>query len=321
MLLRAVTVGLFVLGLPCWVAAAESYPAKPVRMIVPWPTGGTADIVTRVVTQKLETIWGQPVVVENKGGASGNIGSELVTRAAPDGYTLMYGAMSTHAMNQWLYSKMTFDPVKDFTPISMLLISTTVLVVPGDSPLRSVADLIAHAKASPGRLNYASVGNGSFSHLAGELLKSRAGIQATHVPYQGGAPAIVDLLAGRTDFLFIAAPPAVPHIRSGKLRLIATADATRSSAFPDAPIVAETIPDFDIGVWSAFFAPPGTPRAIVDKINRDVRQVLQMPEVRQKLQDLGAEIIGSTPEALAARMRQDAEKWGGIIKATGVRID
>ena len=300
---------------------AQEYPNRPVRLVVPWPTGGSADIVMRIVSQRLQELWGQPVVVENRGGAAGNIGAELVARAAPDGYTLLYGAMSTHAMNPWLYPKMSFDLLKDFEPICLMVVGTTVLVVPAALPVNSVQELIALAKAKPGQLNYGSVGIGSFSHLAGELLRSGANIDVTHVAYKGGAEALVDLVAGRLDFLFTVAPSALPYVKSGRLKMIAMADEKRSASFPELPAIAETLPGFDISLWSAVLAPAGTPRPIVDRINRDIRRVLDMPEVRARLVELGSVMVGSTPDEFRSRMQSDAAKWRRVIRDAGVKME
>jgi len=300
---------------------AEEYPNRPVKLVVPWPTGGSADIVMRVVSQRLQELWGQPVVIENRGGAAGNIGAEMVARASPDGYTLLYGAMSTHAMNQWLYPKMTFDPVKDFEPICLMVVGTTVLVVPANSPANSVQDLIALAKTKPGQLNYGSVGIGSFSHLAGELLRSGASIDVTHVAYKGGAEALVDLVAGRLDFLFTVAPSALPYVKSGKLKLIAVADEKRSASFPDVPAIAETIPGFDISLWSAVLAPARTPKPLVDRINRDIRRVLEMPDVKARLVEMGSVMVASSPEDFRVRMQSDAAKWRRVIRDAGVKVE
>ena len=300
---------------------AQEFPNRPVRLVVPWPTGGSADIVMRIVSQRLQELWGQPVVVENRGGAAGNIGAELVARAAPDGYTLLYGAMSTHAMNPWLYTKLSFDPVKDFEPICLMVVGTTVLVVPAGMPVNSVQELISLAKSKPGQLNYGSVGIGSFSHLAGELLRSGANIEVTHVAYKGGAEALVDLVAGRLDFLFTVAPSALPYVKSGKLKLIAMADEKRSASFPDLPAIAETLPGFDISLWSAVLAPAGTPRPIVDRINRDIRRVLEMPEVRARLVELGSVMVASTPDEFRTRMQADAAKWRRVIREAGVKAE
>lgn len=303
------------------VGHAQEYPNRPVRLVVPWPTGGSADIVMRVVSQRLQELWGQPVVIENRGGAAGNIGAEMVARAAPDGYTLLYGAMSTHAMNQWLYPKMTFDPVKDFEPICLMVVGTTVLVVPANSPANSVQELIAIAKAKPGQLNYGSVGIGSFSHLAGELLRSGANIDVTHVSYKGGAEALVDLVASRLDFLFTVAPSALPYLRSGKLKLIAVADEKRSASFPDVPAIAESLPGFDISLWSAVLAPAGTPKPIVERINRDIRRVLEMPDLKSRLVEMGSVMVASSPEDFRLRMQSDAAKWRRVIRDAGVKVD
>ncbi|MGD9944261.1 MAG: Bug family tripartite tricarboxylate transporter substrate binding protein [Burkholderiaceae bacterium] len=302
-------------------AVAQEFPTKPVRLVVPWPTGGSADIVTRIIGQKLQEVWKQPVIIDNRGGASGNIGGEFVARSAPDGYTLMYGAMSSHAMNQWLFPKMTFDPVKDFTPITIMANNTTVLLVPASSPVNSVSDLIARAKANPGKLNYASIGNGSFSHLAGILFLRSASLDAVHVPYKGGNPALIDLAAGQVDFLFIGSASATSYVKEGRLKLLATAGAKRSSGFPNVPTVAETVPNFELSVWNGILGPAGMPKPLVDRINRDIRRVLEMPDVRSRLTDLGAEVVGSSPEEFGAQMRADAATWQKIIRDAGIKLE
>jgi len=308
-------------ALCCAPASAQEFPAKPVRIVVPWPTGGSADIVTRLVAQKLSEIWGQPVNVDNRGGASGNLGADIVARSAPDGYTLMYGAMSTHAMNQWLYPKMSFDPVKDFDPVCLMLIGTTVLVAPTSFPANSVGELIALARSKPGRLTYASVGNGSFSHLAAEMLRLGTGIEVVHVPYKGGNPALVDLVGERVDFLFIGAPPTIPYLKAGRLKNLAVADAKRAATLPDVPTVGETVSGYDISVWAGILAPAGMPRPLLEKINRDVRRAIEDPDTRAKLVELGSVMVGSTPDEFRARMVADAEKWGRIIRQANVKLD
>lgn len=302
-------------------AHAQPYPAKPVRLIVPWAPGGTTDILGRILGQKMSEKWGQPVLIENRGGAAGNIGTEAVVRSAPDGYTLLLGTMSTHAMNQFLYSSMSFDPVKDLAPISLVANVATVLVVHPSLPVNNVNELVALAKSKPGKLNFASGGVASFNQLCAELLKMTAKIDIVHVPYKGGGPAVADLVGGKVDMLFTGAPVTMSHIKAGRLKLLAVTDSRRSPALPDTPTVAESLPGVEFNNWYGVMAPAGTPRPVVDFLNAEVLRVLALPEVREKFSGLGADPMPSTPERFAAVMAADAEKWGRVIKQAGVRAD
>jgi tripartite-type tricarboxylate transporter receptor subunit TctC len=297
------------------------YPAKPVRLVVPWAAGGTTDILGRLIGQKLAEKWGQPVLVENRGGAAGNIGTEAVVRSPADGYTLVLGTMSTHAMNQFLYSGMSFDPVKDLAPISLVANVATVLVVHPSLPVNSVNDLVALARSRPGRLNFASGGVASFNQLCAELLKMTAKIDIVHVPYKGGGPAVADLVGGKVDLLFTGAPVTMAHIKAGRLKLLAVTDSRRSAALPDTPTMAESLPGFEFNNWYGIMAPVGTPRAIVELLNAEVHRALALPEIREKFSGLGADPTPSTPERFAAVMAADAEKWGRVIRQAGVRAD
>ena len=300
---------------------AQAYPAKPVRLIVPWAPGGTTDILGRILGQKMSEKWGQPVLVENRGGAAGNIGTEAVVRSAPDGYTLLLGTMSTHAMNQFLYSSMTFDPVKDLAPVSLVANVATVLVVHPSLPVNNVNELVALARSKPGKLNFASGGVASFNQLCAELLKMTAKIDIVHVPYKGGGPAVADLVGGKVDMLFTGAPVTMPHIKAGRLKLLGVTDSRRSAALPDTPTVAESLPGVEFNNWYGVFAPAGTPRPIVDFLNAEVLRILALPDVKERFSGLGAEPTPSTPERFAAVMAADAEKWGRVIKQAGVRAD
>ncbi len=302
-------------------AHAQAYPSKPVRLIVPWAPGGTTDILGRILGQKMGEKWGQPVLVENRGGAAGNIGTEAVVRSAPDGYTLLLGTMSTHAMNQFLYSSMTFDPVKDLAPVSLVANVATVLVVHPSLPVNNVNELVALARSKPGKLNFASGGVASFNQLCAELLKMTAKIDIVHVPYKGGGPAVADLVGGKVDMLFTGAPVTMPHIKAGRLKLLAVTDSRRSAALPDTPTVAESLPGVEFNNWYGVFAPAGTPRPIVDFLNAEVLRILALPDVKERFSGLGAEPTPSTPEWFAAVMAADAEKWGRVIKQAGVRAD
>jgi len=301
--------------------AAQAYPAKPVRMIVPWAPGGTTDILGRVIAQKMGEKWGQPVLVENRGGAAGNIGTEAAARSPADGYTLVLGTMSSHAMNQFLYEKMSFDPVADLAPISLVANVATVLVVNPSLPVNNVNELIALARAKPGQLNFASGGIASFNQLCAELLKMSTRIDIVHVPYKGGGPAVADLVGGKVDMLFTGAPVTMSHIKSGRLKVLAVTDSQRSAALPDTPTMAESVPGYEFNNWYGIMAPAGTPRPLIDLLNAEVHRILALPDVRERFSGLGADPMPSTPEKFGAVMKADAEKWGRIIKQAGVRAE
>jgi tripartite-type tricarboxylate transporter receptor subunit TctC len=261
------------------------------------------------------------VVVENRGGAAGNIGSEAAARSSADGYTLLLGTMSSHAMNQFLYEKMSFDPVADLAPISLVANVATVLVVHPSLPVNSVNGLVALARAKPGQLNFASGGIASFNQLCAELLKMQAKIDIVHVPYKGGGPAVADLVGGKVDMLFTGAPVTMPHIKAGRLKVLAVTDSQRSAALPDTPTMAESLPGYEFNNWYGIMAPAGTPRQIIGLLNAEVRRILALPDVRERFSGLGADPMPSTPEKFAAVMKADAEKWGGIIRQVGVRAE
>ena len=290
-------------------------------MIVPWAPGGTTDILGRVLAQKMSEKWGQPVLVENRGGAAGNIGGEAAVRAPADGYTLLLGTMSSHAMNQFLYAKMSFDPVADVAPISLVANVATVLVVHPSLPVSSVNDLIALARSKPGQLNFASGGVASFNQLCAELLKMQAKIDIVHVPYKGGGPAVADLVGGKVDMLFTGAPVTMSHIKAGKLKVLAVTDSQRSAALPGTPTMAESLPGYEFNNWYGIMAPASTPRPIIELLNTEVHRILALPDVRERFSGLGADPTPSTPERFGAVMKADAEKWGQIIKQAGVRAE
>jgi len=290
-------------------------------MIIPWAPGGTTDILGRVLAQKMGEKWGQPVVVENRGGAAGNIGTEAAARSPADGYTILLGTMSSHAMNPFLYQKMTFDPVKDVAPVSLVANVATVLVVPPSLPVNNVNELIALARSKPGQLNFASGGIASFNQLCAELLKMMAKIDIVHVPYKGGGPAVADLVGGKVEMLFTGAPVTMPHIKSGKLKVLAVTDSQRSAALPDTPTMAEALPGYEFNNWYGLMAPAGTPRSLVDLLNAEVHRILALPDVKERFSGLGADPLPSTPERFAAVMRADAEKWGKVIRDAGVRAE
>ena len=313
-----------ILGLfaACAIAAAaqEPYPTKPVRIIVPYPAGGVADLLPRVVGEKLSQKWGQPVIVENKPGASGNIGMAEGARAAPDGHTLVLAPTGNLTVNQSLFANLPFDVQRDFTPVTLLAQSPNVLVVHPSVPVKDFRELLAYAKANPDKLNFASPGDGSGAHLAGELLKSEAGIRATHVPYKGMAPAVNDLLGGNVQMMFAGISTALQHVRSGKLVAIAMASPKRNPQLPEVPTVAESgIPGFDVTSWYGIVVRAGTPDAVVRKIQRDMAEALQAADVKGRLDGLGLEPVGNTPEEFAALIRAETRKWGGIVEKAGIK--
>jgi tripartite-type tricarboxylate transporter receptor subunit TctC len=303
-------------------AHAQNYPAKPVRMVVPFPPGGSLDIAGRLIAQKLTDAWGQPVVVENKPGAGGNIGADFVAKSPPDGYTILLGALSTHAVNPSLYAKMPYDAAKDFAPITLIAVTPNVLVVNAASPVNNVKEFIAYAKANPGKLAFGSGSNGSAGHLAGELFKVETGTDAVHVPFKGGAPATQALLAGDTQFMFDNLANAMAQVKAGKLKALAVTTAERSKLVPELPTMAEAgLPGFDISTWYGFFAPAGTPSAIIAKWNADVTRILNAPDVRAKLMADGAEPAPNTPEQFAQMIARELTKYARIVKASGAKVD
>src|SRR5207248_3216491 len=304
------------------VASAQGYPTRPIRLVVPFPAGGTTDILAREVAQKLTEGLGQAVVVDNRPGAAGNIGSDLVAKSAPDGYTLLMGTVGTHAINPSLYSKMPYDHVKDFAPVVLVAGVPNVLVINPTLPFKSVQDLIAYAKANPGKLNFASSGSGTSIHLSGELFKVMAGVQMTHIPYKGSAPALQDLLAGQVQLMFDNLPPSLPQIKAGKLRALAVTSATRAPALPDVPTLAESgLPGFEASSWFGILAPAGTPAPIVAKLNAEVANWLATPEAKEKLLKQGANPAGGTPQDFAKHIAAETAKWAKVVKDSGAKID
>jgi len=298
---------------------AQSYPARPIRMIVAYPPGGGTDIVGRMMGQKLGENLGQTVVVDNRGGATGNIGTEIAAHATADGYTLLMGNVAPNAINVSLFKKLPFDPVKDFAPVSLVAVTPNILVVQPSSPVKTVKDLIALAKSKPGTLNFPSAGVGSSSHLAGEMLKSIAGIDMVHVPYKGGGPALVALLSGQVQLMFATLPAAMPHVKSGKLRPVAVTTSHRSQALPELPTIAESgVPGYEAATWYGLLAPAGTPKAIVDRLHAEIVKILAT-DTRQRLAAQGFEPAGTTPAEFAGYIKSEIVKWGKVIKAAGIR--
>jgi len=314
----------FALVLACAVsfaAGAQEWPAKPVRIIVPFPAGGSADLMPRAVAEKLAAKWGQPVIVDNRPGAAGNIGADAVFRADADGYTLLSSPPPPLVINKLLYPRLSYDP-DEFVPITVIGAIPNVLLVNPQVPATSVAELIAYAKANPGKLNYASQGSGATSHLTTELFKSMAGgLEITHIPYKGTAPALTDLLAGQVDMMFDNLGVSLPHARAGKLRALAVASRKRFPGLPEVPALAETLPGFESSAWFGIVAPPKTSAAIAEKVAVGVQEALKLPDVRKRLADLSAEPLGYGPAETAAFMRQEVERWGAVIRTAHVKVE
>jgi tripartite-type tricarboxylate transporter receptor subunit TctC len=304
------------------VARADDYPSHPIRIVVPFAAGGTSDLVTRILGQALGTALKVAVVVDNRPGAGGNIGSDLVAHAAPDGYTLLMGTVATHGINATLYKKMPFDPVEDFAPISLVASTPSVLEVNPSLPVKSVQDLIDYAKANPGKLYFGSAGNGSSHHLAGELFDSMAGVKMTHVPYRGTAAAVTDTIAGQVQVIFDTLPSAMPFVKSGQLRAIAVTSSRRDPALPNLPTLAESgLPGYEVGSWYGLLAPAGTPPAVVEKISKLVAQLVRRPDIKQKLLEQGATPVGDTPAEFAAHIASELKKWAPVVRASGAQVD
>ena len=299
-----------------------NWPSKPIKWVVPFPPGGAMDVIARTLGDKAARELGQPFVIENRPGAGGNIGADYVAKQPGDGYTIMITSIGM-ATNKALYNKLSYDPVKDFAPISLLAVVPNVLVVnAAKSPEKSVADVIAHAKKEPGKLTYASAGNGTSIHLAGEVFASMAGINILHVPYKGSGPAVTDMLGGQVDLMFDSITSARPHIQSGKLRALGLTTAKRSSALPDVPTIAEAgIPGYEVSPWFATFAPAGTPAEVVSKLNKVLNGLMKDPETLKKLESIGAEPIGSTPQELATHLNKELTRWDKLIKERNIRMD
>ena len=307
---------------PCGPVHAQTYPQKPVRIVVGVPAGGTTDVVARLVGQKLGEQMGQQVVIDNRGGAGGNIGAELVAKAPPDGYMLFLATIGTMAINPSLYSKMPFDTLRDFAAISQLTSMPQLLVVHPSVPVKNVKELIAYAKSRPGQLTFASGGSGTAIHLAGELFKTMAGVDMVHVAYKGGGPAMTDVIGGQVSLMFDQILTSLPHVQSGRLRGLAVTTANRSPAAPQIPTIAEAaLPGYAVTTWHGLLAPAGTPRDIVNRLSSEAARTLQNPDVREKFASQGVDPISSTPEQFAAMMKSELDKWRKVIAVSGTKID
>ena len=321
---RLVLVAAVIAGaLPTGTAAAgAAYPERPIRWIVPFAPGGPIDVLSRVIGAKLNEAWGQPVIIDNRSGAGGNIGADLLAKAPADGYTVGIGALSTHAVNPALYRKLPYDPVRDFRPITNFVDVPNILVVNNAVPARTLKEFVAHAKANPGKLSFGSGSIGSAGHLAGELFNTTAGVKMVHIPYKGSAPAVVDLLAGQIQLMFDNLASALPHVKAGRLRAIAVTTAKRSSFVPELPTIAESgLPGFDVSTWFGLMAPAGTPAPVVTQLHREVVRILGLPDVRERLAAMGAEPVANTPDAFAAFIVAERTKYAKVVRDSGARVD
>ena len=310
-----------VFALTAAAASAQAYPDKPIRIVVPYPAGGGADITARPIAQKLSERWGVPVVIENRGGASGMIGADVVAKAAPDGYTIMVSASAEVALNAALFPKMPYDPVKDFAPITLATITPMALVVHPSVAAHSVAEYIAAAKAKPGSMSYGSAGPGSVHHFAGEWLKMLAHIDMLHVSYKGQAPALTDMVGGHMTSGFATLLPAMPYVKSGQLRALAVTTQKRSPMLPDVPSLADTLPGFDVTQWNAVWAPAGTPKDVLEKLSTEIRRIVQSPDYRARMAELGSEAVGSSPAELAAFQKSEIDKYRAIARQGNIKAD
>jgi tripartite-type tricarboxylate transporter receptor subunit TctC len=314
--LFVIATGLLALG-----ASAQTYPAKPIRVVVPFPAGGGTDIIARDTTQRITTVQGWPFVIENKPGSGGNLGVDAVAKAPADGYTIALGQSSNLSINPTLYTKMPYDSVKDLTPIALVASAPLVLVVSADSPYKTLAEIVAVSKAKPGSLNFASPGSGTVAHLTGELLQKTAGIKFTHVPYKGASQAVVDLIGGQVQLYASSVPTLLGQIKNGKVRPIAVTSTQRAQDLPQVPTVAETYKGFESATWFGFVGPAGMPQTAVAKLNAEINKALQSPELKQRLNDQGATVLGGSPEQFGALIKTDIARWAPIIKESGAKVD
>jgi len=319
---RFVALGASALASPALlrVARADAFPSRNVRLVVPFPPAGAVDVAARIIANQLSQQWGLQMIVENKGGAGGNIAAMSVVNAEADGYTV-YICSIGHAINQFMYPNMGYDPVADFAPVTLMCVYPNIMAVPLSSPDHSVQDYIARAKANPGRVTYCSSGVGTSLHLCGELFKRMAGIELTHIPYRGAGPALNDLIPGRVDAIFANFPSTLPLVQAGQLRGLAVTTAQRQHEVPDLPAIAEIVPGYDVSSWFALFVAAKTPPELVARLNRDAVEALNAPAVKERYAQLGAQVVASTPAALAAHLKSEMDRWGPIIKAAGITVD
>jgi len=307
--------------LPSTAVAQAAWPDKPVRFVVPYPPGGGTDVIARIVQERFAQALGQPVIIENRGGAAGSLGTDVVAKAAPDGYTVLF-TLSSHTINPAIYPKLPFDTVKDFAPVGTVASLPQILVANLQFPANTVAELTALAKAKPGSLSFASVGNGSPGHLAGELYKLRTGTQLVHVPYRGGGPAVTDVMGGQVPLLWVSIPAAAQFVKSGKLKALAVSTTKRSAAFPDVPTMQEAgVADFEVDSWYAMFVPAKTPKAVIEKLNHALNAVVALPEIKERLLAQGSEGVGGTPEALGKVVDGELGRWVKLAKDAGIRLE
>jgi tripartite-type tricarboxylate transporter receptor subunit TctC len=309
-----------VLAAFCGAAAAQNYPAKTVRMVVGYPPGGPTDVLARIVSQKLTQTWGQQVIVDNRPGASGMIGAEFTARAAPDGYTLLMVPV-TYAVTPSLFAKMTYDIEKDLSPVAQVAAAPFILVVHPTLPVKTVKDLIALDRRSPGQINFASASTGGMPHLAGELFNSMTGTKLVHIPYKGAAPATTDLLSGQVTLMFNNMLSAMPQVKAGRLRAVAVTSSKRSAAAPELPTIAETVPGYEASGWYGAFAPAATSKELIGRLNAEMNRIMKMPDVTQRLAGDGVEAVGTTPEQFGAYLKQEVAKWGKVVKTSGAKAD
>jgi len=302
-------------------AFGQAYPTKPIRIVAPSTPGDAPDVIARLVADKLSVALGQQVVVDNKPGAGGVVGSESVAKSAPDGYTLIMGNAGSHGINAAVYSRLPYDIQRDFAPVSQVAIAPNVMVINPSVPANSVAEFIAYAKSQPGKLSYASGGNGSSAHMSMELFKSMAGIDVQHIPYKGSSPALTDLIGGQVAVFIGNMPPTVPHIKSGKLRALAVTTRTRSALMPELPTIADTLPGYETVAWFGVLAPAGTPPDVVNKLSAEIGKIARSPEMREKLVAMGAEPVGGTPEEFKAVIDRDIAKWKPLAQKVGIKVD
>jgi len=300
------------------LASAQDYPTRPIKFIVPYPPGGGTDVIARILQEPLAAELGQPIIIENKGGAAGNVGTDVAAKASPDGYTILF-TLSSHTINPKLYDKLPFDVERDFAPITLATLVPQILVAHPSVPANNVKELIALAKANPGKLNYASVGTGSPAHIAGELLKLKTGIDMVHVPYKGGGPAVVDTIGGQVQLAFVSMPAAWQHVKAGKLKAIAVTSARRAAVAPDLPTIAETVPDYVVDSWYGALAPAKTPPAAIAKLNAAFAKVLENPQVKERLLAQGAEAAPGSPAEFDRRIKDELAKWELVIKSAGIK--